>query len=423
MAGIYTYLPTYDLPFYKSYLVLDQNGEVNVRELNPFQTLARKFLGFYKETTLKHLIQSWNKNLLVNGNVSPELTGTITALWNKKYSQPVPIHTAETFYVGNSPVEDAEVVCIGQLFSDPDNTNFCGKILAKYYRPGDEVLVEGIDSNHTICSSDNEQTIYLNPTVDVQGWEPVGYEAMHNKVFGTLTKLENQLKSSASLALKLLNNVHFSKDPNQFTFRIIPKEEPLSNEEGASNDANYEFTSQNYEIIWNALLQKAVENFIESIELADQPNKKESEDNIPAMTDPECVKQHLQTLMESQKNDEDCAILIKTINHLFAKYESRFKEEVYKKHWNPTQELFFKTTWKVRQQSLSLEIEAKRKLGKRIFVCAGASHFFPTAGKDQSEVMETLKKYKFTIGISNNKQNATYYSFKDLSEKYNTVHA
>ena len=263
----------------KSFFAFDKDGHLNIRQLNPLQILARRFFGMFPDSTLKNVIHHWNEFQIKHGNVCPELSEKLATLWMKNHSEQILLPIEKAFFIGNSNIENAEVIGIGQLFSHPDNPNFCGEVLSKHYRTGDVILVEGIDAERTLSSTYNFQTALMTPSTDVFGWEPVGYEALNAQVYGPTT--------------------------------------------------------------------------------------------------------------------------------------------TYSSTWTTVQNNFFRNTWDIRQQSLLNEIDYYRQLGKRVFVCAGAAHFYPNKGQNESPVISALKQHKFTIGLSNIRENATYYSFDALTKKYN----
>lgn len=262
----------------KSFLSFDKDGHLKIRELNPLQMLGRCYLGLYRETRLENAILGWNSYQIKHGNVCPELSEKLTSLWLKNNSTPILPPIQKTFFIGNSDIENAEVIGIGQLFSHAGNAQFCNELLAKHHREGDVILVEGIDAGKTISSKHNFQTALMQSATEVYGWEPVGYEELNAQVFDRAT--------------------------------------------------------------------------------------------------------------------------------------------TYGSKWTEAQNNFFRNTWDVRQKSLLNEIDYYRELGKRVFVCAGAAHFFPFKGLDNSPVISNLKKHKFTVGLANIKENATYYSFDALRKRF-----
>lgn len=374
--------------WYKSFLSFDKNGHLKIRQLNLLQILTRRFLGWYQDTTLRNVIKSWDAYQIKHGNICPELTEKLSSLWKNNYFTVAPFRTSDTFYIGNSKIENAEVIGIGQVFSDPNNSAFCGKLLSLYYKPGNIILVEGVDAGRILSSDQNPQTSLLKSSAEIHGWEPMGYEALNARVFESTLSIENQFRFSASMALKLINNKNFQKN------------------EGS----------------WNQLFISAMENFFEAIdkmtERLPEEHPSDSSDKLPRLE--EFKKQH-QFFLESQKTNDECKSFIEAFKHFFKKYHQSFQKSKYTHKWTAAQDNFFKNTWGIRQQSLSNEIERFRKLGKRIFVCAGASHFFPNRGKNDSSVMATLQQYKFTVGLNNIKQNATYYSFDALAKKFSEI--
>ena len=411
----------------KTFVSFDQKGQLKIQDLNLFQIFARKFFGCYPDTTLKNVIRSWNDYQIKHGDVCPKLSEKLTSLWMKKYSEKISFHKSETFSVGNISIKDAEVIAIGHLFSDPHNTQFCCNLISANYKHGDVILVEGVDANKIFSSEQCPLTNLLINPANVNGWEPIGFEALHAKVFESTINIETHFTYNANLAIKLLKNVNFFTTPSKFKFSIVKKHDDGS--QINKDEAEIEWNSllvQEKEQLWKEIFSNAMKNFLESVGKIDErlykPNvSMEDEFTKVAVNQVETLIKELEKFILSQKNRDDCAYVIEEIIKTFKIYYQAFQKDKYRSKWTTLQDNFFVNTWGIRQHSLSNEIDRYRELGKRVFVCAGAAHFFPNKGKNDSEVIRTLKKYKFTISLSNIKENATYYSFHEIRNKYLNV--
>ncbi|HEV8051981.1 MAG TPA: hypothetical protein VGP47_05755, partial [Parachlamydiaceae bacterium] len=354
-------------------------------------------------------------------NVCSELSDKLADLWLRNHSQQILLPLSETFFVGNSNIENAEVIGIGQLFSDPNNSKFCGKILSQHYREGDIILIEGIDAGKRVHRGQNPQTDFLTKPAEMYGWEPVGYEALNAQVFETAITIENQFKACSILALKLINNHHFLFDPLEFE-RLFPRDNSLSSNPNRDSQ-DLEISQIEKDKIWQELFTDVMERLLKTMykieNYASDSHTPDSVNNFtthPENTQVGEFKKNYQIFQQSQKRPEDCTILAKSLQSIFTSCLDAFQKSKYRNKWTAIQNNFFRDTWDVRQNSLLNEIENYRGLGKRVLVCAGAAHFFPNKGKIDSAALSALKQHKFTIGLSNIKENATYYSFDELSK-------
>jgi len=399
----------------KSFLSYDKNGDWKVLQLNIIQVIARKLFGCYKETRLEKVIFGWNDYQAVHGNVCPELSEKLGSLWAKTHPKQILLPSPEVFSFGNAKLKDAEVIGICELFSDPDNSKFCGKILSEHYRDGDVILVEGVDANTKIAAKQVQQTMFLSKPAEIYGWEPVGFKELSEAVFESTISIENQFQSSSAIILKLLCNVNFLANPNEFKFN------------NSAVDALGLNTIEKAKL-WEDLLNSSVKNFLNSLDKINERfadnNQTTSEiiqSNITPNSPPADFKTNYHNFLQTSKDKADCYLLISSLKDVHNQYSKLLQKKKYSSMWSVAQNNFFKNTWGVRQESLCNEVSQNRELKKRVFVCAGAAHFFPNKGKNSSEVIATISEHKFTLIISNIKQNATYYSFKDLAKKFGRI--
>lgn len=405
----------------KSLLSFDKNGHLKIIQLNIIQLLARKLFGCYQETHLKTVILGWNSFQAVHGCVCPELSKKLSSLWAKKHSEQILLPQPDIFFFGNSQLKEAEVIGIAELFSDPDNSKFCSKLLSENYREGDVILVEGIDANIKIAAEDDIQTIFLSKQADIYGWEPVGYKELKDKIFEPLISLEEKFASHFLIVKRLLNNVHFAINPQEFKFRSVMKGELKLDDIEKYN-------------LWQTLLDAFLESFISTILKIEECHIDKSKerpfdnDKLPlrfGSSDNDLLdkfKETYEMFLQTSKTQNECAIVLQSLEDLKNHYNRILQKKKYNMPWTVEQQNFFRNTWHLRQESLCHEINYYRKLNKRVFVCAGSAHYFPNQGTAPSPVMETLNSYKFTVAIRNIPQNATYYSFAELAKKFNLVH-
>lgn len=409
----------------KSYFSFDKSGNLEIVHLNLIQRIVRQLFGLYPETHLRNVILNWNVYQSKHGLINSELNKKLSILWALHHSDSILIQPPEVFFFGNANIGDAEVIGVCQLFSDSTNSKFCGKILSENYRDGDIILVEGVDRGVRISPLQDMQTIQLPSSAEIYGWEPQGYSAYRDDLFETSINIENQFQINSSILLRLLNNVNFMTNPLEFQFKISGShvlkalEEPVLSIES-------QFPGVEKEKLWEKLLNAAMENFYNSVKkIADRFVDKDKSFSLPGDSQFDApsdralqeLQKYYLLFLQTPRDKEDCYIFIRELKKIYEQANKCLQKKKYTFNWTAEQNMFFQKTWAIRQESLCYEIERYRNLNKRVFVCAGSAHFFPNKGKGHSEVIAAMVKDKFCLAISNIEQNATYYSFEELSKK------
>jgi hypothetical protein len=393
----------------KTFLSFNHKNELKVRSLNVFQLLARKFLGWYQETHLNVVAKALNAYQASHGNFSPEIFKLINDRLVKSHQGQILDPVPEIFYFGNTTLNDAEIIGICQLHSDPDEAKFTAKILNENYREGDIILVEGIDSDKEVRPDAITQTLYFPQKAEIYGWEPIGFEALSAFVFESTIAILDQFQNQTAIIVKLLNNINFEKEPEDFKF-------VYANKEQEKDFHNHKPT------LWNNCLQIASGRLIEAVGKIDA---RYVQNNPPEQKTPEhpfsaqlhAFMDGYKTFALSSKNEEEVIRLKELLTDLYTTCNQCISEEKYK-NWTKVQDNFFVNTWDCRQDSLALQIKNFREQQKRIFICAGAAVFFPKRGYGNSPVLDTITQHKFTLGMQNIPKNATYYSFSDLRKRF-----
>lgn len=406
----------------KSFISFDKSEDLKIVQINFMQRMARKLFGCYQETHLKNVILNWNIFQAKHGCISPELNERLLILWAKHHSESILILPPNDFLFGNSNLRDAQVIGICQLFSDPNNAKFCGKILSEHYQERDIILIEGVDANVKISSSQDMQTAFLSKPAEIYGWEPKGYAAQRDNLFETTIAIENQFQSNISILLRLLNNINFLENPSEFQFKVAHKESPVC-PHGSSN-SKPQLSQVDKEKLWQKVLHTTMENFLNSLKKIEErfvdkslSSSEDSELDSLFLSALQEFQKNYQFFLQTSKDKKDCNLFITELKEIYDQSNKCLQKRKYTRNWTIEQDLFFKNTWTARQESLCNEIERYRKQNKRVFVCAGSAHFFPNRGKSHSVVLATFIKHKFCLAISNIPQNATYYSFEELSRK------
>lgn len=399
----------------KHLLSVDKNGEWKIRTLNTIQLLLRKIFGCYKDTHLNTIATAWNAYQCKHGNVCPELNDKIAQIWAKHHSTPILSPLAKVVYFGNSKLSDADVIGICQLHSDPKAAKFTAKIITENYREGDVILVEGIDADKMVTADTIPQTLYFPKNAEIQGWEPVGFQALSAFIFEPTLSIISQFESSSSIFLKMMSNVNFEREANDFKFVD-------------ANNAPQTFTIEQKTEIWNNWLLELTGSLIETIgkistrfvqnNRPDNSTSALQDDDHPFAKQLDLFMDAYKTFALSPNKKEEADHLTSLFKDLYKRCSECIIKNKHHKGWTEVQNNFFANTWDVRQQSLANEIKRYRDQQKRIFVCAGAALFFPKRDTESSPTLNTIREHKFTLGIQNNKKNATYYSFANLAQKY-----
>lgn len=407
----------------KSYLAHDQRKGWHLVQLNPLQVLLRKIFGSCKTTHLAHIAREWNRHQLKYKDICPHLTDKLKALWSKTY----PKHEFPPLvkFFGNSSPLEAQVTCIARLHTDPCDSEICGKVLEDY-REGDVILIEGVDVDVEINAVNNPQTKCLGKPAKARGWEHVGYTAAHNKIFGPTLELDSAFVKCNIQIRKLFDNVKFN---NAEKLHIYDK--PKDGEIGPPK--RIEFNAEEREKLWYGMFASAISNLedvlksIEAKKVGPNPSAIPAKGDVPSpsilleMPLHEQLQACYQQFKKSGKSFQDFAHFATDLEELLSRSGQQLEKMKYTSMWTPEASQFFRDSWSVRQSSLCTEIDRWCEEGKRVFLCAGSKHFFPNKGKSKSEILPTLSKYKFTIGLANSAENVSYYSFDELAKLTGTA--
>lgn len=371
--------------FHKLYLANNTKGQWQLVKLGPIDILRRRFLGAFKHTHLKHVARAWSSYQHQQANFCPKITLRMTKLWSKTYPKETcaPYDCMMTL-LGNAPLAEAQVIGIGQLYTDRFDALMTGKFLSTHYKEGDIILVEGFDVDKKIDAKQVPTLAYLDKPADVQGWEPVDYTELHNKVFETSIAFDFVLRSSITQVLAL-----------------------LTSKQSGQNVTNVEWSQIDQALTYiNKVLKKIEES--------------DPKDAAATEFQKELGAMH-QAFHKTAGAAQDCTSFLNAFIPLAEDISALLEKKKYTSLWPKEADIFFKASWPIRQESLSDLVDHYRGEGKRVFVCAGAKHFFPNRAKAESEVHKTLSKHKFTIGLANTYENDSYYSFHELFNKYTQV--
>lgn len=381
--------------FHKSYLARSASGQWGILKLNPYQVFLRNCLGLYKQTRLPQVLNEWKRYQFENGQKFPLLTERLEALWAKTYpKRELPYHS----YFGNADVAKAQVINLGLLYTDPFDLPSAAKFISKHYTQGDIVLIEGVDIDQKVVVDKNQLTKLIDKPVIVQGWEPIGYTEAHAKVFEASLNFDSACAHYIFEFGVLFENPRF-QDGTRLSFC-----DPSSNER-----KKIDLDAKGLEKLWERIFKNQILGFQKLMKQIGEASK-----------EPDVFLPYSERLMASfdlYVRSQDLSVLKREINEITTTVQQILEKKKYRNLFNENASRFFADTWPIRQASLAQQIDRCCSAGKRVFVMAGAAHFFPNRGKTASQVVDTLKKYKFTIALGNSESNKQYYSFKELRAK------
>ena len=130
----------------------------DIVKLNIFQRLMRKVFGAYKDTHLTYIAKQWNdvtiKNQVKQRELSKfvQINTQIHNIWSKAH--PDKSFPQAMLLLGNAKPEEAELFCFPQIEGDQTGPHVIGNFIKKYYRPGDEILIDEVTVNETIISQE-----------------------------------------------------------------------------------------------------------------------------------------------------------------------------------------------------------------------------------------------------------------------------
>lgn len=373
------------LKYHKSYLSINDKGQWQLLKLGLLDVIQRNYFGYYKDTHLKHIYRAWSQYRLQD-DLYPKITVRLNHLWSKTYPKKTPPPFAH--FIGNSLLQEARVIAIGLLHTDPTSAYMTGKILSEYYKEGDAIIVEGVDADVSLNAKEVPMTALMSKPAIVQGWEPVGYTEMQSKIFAPALALDSAFRASIAQIEDLFKHVK------------------------SSGQTSLDSDAKTQEILWFKLLDKAIlclTGVIKKIEEGEQENLSNSSKEL--------IISYNQFLSSLQQPN-DISLFLKIFKNISCNCQKFLEKKKYNSLWTPEATLFFKESWPIREESLCHEIQSNLDLGKRVFICAGSARFFPNKGKSESQVVNLLKNHKFTIGLANNTENDSYYSFKKLFKQF-----
>lgn len=262
-------------------------------------------------------------------------------------------------YLGNSSLEEAQIVCFTDNHID-ENFRMCiGKTIDKYYQEGDVILVEGIESGKTVALDESSQAKWVTKTSTVQGWDR---KDLTESVF-----IDHKAQKQA-----------LEEAIERFTTSM-----------SAINEYN-SLTKNNFE---QALLSitNSYKNYSKYISFGN--TDLEMKFNKKLLPLEECAKQFREVKLQNK------GVLLYAVLDICSELKEETKYAIYE-HTDEATNILMEKTFPERNDSLCNAIQKQIKPNQRVFVIAGALHFLSqgSQGKYESkQVKEKLNENKFVI--------------------------
>ncbi len=350
--------------FWQKRILLSYQGLLGwkVVELNPLECFFRK-LGFFPSTHLNKVILGWGryKTGRIEYNPTkypdiPALEKRLKQIWEKsRGSKELPSYTIA---FGNRGVKDSQIFAFGEqhVRSKPFR-KYLAKVIEKLYRPGDKVLVEGVEAGKTINASDSRLTQYVSSSIPIQGWDTkiedddhvIKVKQMKKKMIATTN---NYLKPF--LKMKTMTPLEIKKFKDQ-TLNFFKKDLLTF----------YEFF---------------IPNFLTRKEMIRRG---------------EVVLQNGFSALEKKKTQGPTLIKLLLLE-LIAQLERRVERAFYTNPTGPQKSKDLLST-KIRNDSLCAELEKYARPGRRVFVIGGLAHFVENGDVDSLKVTEVMKRHGFIV--------------------------
>lgn len=319
----------------KCYLSYKKGQRWEVVKLNVLQRFLRFTLLFYKET---HINLVGRKIARLKIEADHDCLDLIVSKWSRK----------NLIFQGNSDIKRAKIIGLPENHLKPIYNAATARIIKKLYQPGDIILIEGWKAGNKITArkAGMHMTAFLPEDLIVRGWEPQNLEE--------LIKVPNASKEKYKILLSYLD-VLKTINIREYSDDEINSYESLKNEIIAKiSELNLFYKSKNKWVL-NAA------DYINAVFLDFKETKKPLKFLVGIM---------------------DVFIILEE-RHRKAFYQNISWEE----------KIEISNNMKARNDSLNAQITKYRNKGKRVFVCAGASHLLHFEKNDNcKEVRELLVK-------------------------------
>lgn len=339
----------------------------SVRKLNLVQLFFRKILITQKSTHRKHIIKHINQ--IEEGDKKVDYIKGILA-------------KRKLIGLGNAKFSKANVICIAEKHYQNSLQATYSRIINKYYRKGDVILIEGQQANHKLNPDlNNDQAKYFHPSdYDIFGWEPLDTEIEATPSQKIADKMANECITSYKDFINFFNSL----EKSNLEFEDISKKANLLKEKIECLNKYYQ---SNSDIVVNA------NHFIDEA----LGKLKNNRSDLSFM---QFVKK---AFVELDKNHEKAAL------------QNVTEEDI----------RVAKKTLAARNDSLIREINKYRKEGRRVWVIAGQGHFLHGENdlnfSSVTKVQICLKKHKHVIFVDtkeySRKLKKYNYSFRKFSSK------
>lgn len=344
----------------KAYLSYERLQGWKIVQLNVIQQLFRFLFGVYSSTHLEIVARKLHR-LQIAGKepVAPTVSHIISNLWQRAYpTKPLP-HSSVAF--GNvNTLNDAQVICFADVHGKTAVRKNMANYINRYYRPGDIILIEGLEVGATGTVESFGMTQDIQAGIIAEGWEPKGFEEFLSPIFQQHKKKRDDL-------LRYVQNL-IDAVPNEFP----DLEQDL---------ITFINTIRGYD----DTLKELTEYFIKS-----KDEQTEFIEKFHKIINVETLSETIST------TPEKTAILKYIIYKIMSRLERLSEKALYHNLPEESNQHAF-NGFDERNHSLCEQIRKYVSEGRRVFVIAGMAHLMEFHNHPIAEVGNTLDQYPHAI--------------------------
>lgn len=337
---------------YKIFLAYSDETGWKIVRLNLIQLFFRRCFGAYKSTHFEYIVSRLN-DIRVDA-ATQSCQSRIRQIWNKKH----------LVWLGNVPPSEAQVICFAEAHGDKSFRTGISELINAGYKEGDIVLLEGLKAG-AIDSGPyrHQQAEYLKRECVTQGWEPENFEELVEVAHKTAFAWKAKMKTCMEDLVRDLRT-------------------------------KGEFTAEELEA-----LKVKLKKFGEEVKILNTYYQSKSELvlNIDDNIDDLFKKVAAGTLSTVGDHGQLLKVILLCA---LAKLEENQEDANYTNaKLTPEEISTLMSGVGPRNASLVSEIDKNRRLGKKVYVIAGASHLlnYPSPYVECTIVKEMLHKEKFVI--------------------------
>lgn len=302
------------------------------------------FFGCYRSTHLKVMANRWA--LLPENVKNEQLNERIKEIWDKAHPHQI---FPENFCFGNSTPKRAQLFCFAEDHTNMTFRKFIGETIDKHYRPGDIILVEGVDAGTSIKTKLTAADRVTKAT-SAMGWDQ---EVLQN---GTFPEYEEKYKRLTTVVMEIEHRINKNKIYYNKT-----------------HDADIKRMTDAYE-------EFATYVIADPAELARRKG---------------IIKELIDDFKNGKFNE---SVFVFTFLELSRELEVKGNQGAKYRHETAVDRRLLKKTFQPRNVSLCKEIDKHTKQGRRVFLIAGAAHLI-SLNKDFpiADVKKCINKKPFVL--------------------------